>query len=252
MRELKRDWYKYMFDNFLVERTLNSKSLLELAEREADFLIKILDIKKTEEILDVPCGTGRHSNILASKDYSVTGLDISEACVNLAKKKCKNDKARFEKADMFDLGRYKNQFDVVLNLGTSFGYLPTDEENMSFMRELVSALKPKGRLCISAVNKDCFYKNYYPTKWGETNEIFALQRFNFDPHTNYLKEELVIIDKKSKEMRKYFSRVRYYSKSELVFLMKEAGLKKIKFYGSSDMPRFSKYKTYQPFYLGYK
>ena len=45
--------------------------------REVDFLLDELSLKPDSSILDVGCGTGRHSIELAKRGYTVTGLDLS-------------------------------------------------------------------------------------------------------------------------------------------------------------------------------
>ena len=44
---------------------------------EVDFLLKELSLRPGDCILDVGCGTGRHSIELARRGYTVTGLDLS-------------------------------------------------------------------------------------------------------------------------------------------------------------------------------
>ncbi len=44
---------------------------------EVDFLVEELSLPAAGSILDVGCGTGRHSIELARRGYSVTGLDLS-------------------------------------------------------------------------------------------------------------------------------------------------------------------------------
>ncbi|MBI5622330.1 MAG: methyltransferase domain-containing protein [Elusimicrobia bacterium] len=46
-------------------------------EDEVDFLIEELALPPGSSILDVGCGTGRHSSQLAKRGFAVTGLDLS-------------------------------------------------------------------------------------------------------------------------------------------------------------------------------
>jgi cyclopropane fatty-acyl-phospholipid synthase-like methyltransferase len=45
--------------------------------KEVDFLIEELALPPGGSVLDVGCGTGRHSIELAKRGYAVTGLDLS-------------------------------------------------------------------------------------------------------------------------------------------------------------------------------
>ncbi len=45
--------------------------------READFLLEELELPRGASILDIGCGTGRHSIELAKRGYAVTGIDLS-------------------------------------------------------------------------------------------------------------------------------------------------------------------------------
>jgi len=45
--------------------------------REVDFLLEELGVPDCASILDVGCGSGRHSVELAKRGYAVTGLDLS-------------------------------------------------------------------------------------------------------------------------------------------------------------------------------
>ena len=45
--------------------------------REVDFLLEELELPPGASILDVGCGTGRHSIELAKRGYTLTGVDLS-------------------------------------------------------------------------------------------------------------------------------------------------------------------------------
>ncbi|PLX27645.1 hypothetical protein C0583_00190 [Candidatus Parcubacteria bacterium] len=57
--------------------------------KDIKFLVKALNLKKTDNILDIACGQGRHTNTLAKKGYKVDGVDFSQHLLNIAKKNAK-------------------------------------------------------------------------------------------------------------------------------------------------------------------
>src|SRR4051812_36071568 len=54
---------------------------------EVDFFLSLFPLAKGSRILDVGCGTGRHSIELAKRGFHVTGLDLSSGMLEVAKRK---------------------------------------------------------------------------------------------------------------------------------------------------------------------
>lgn len=63
--------------------------IAEIREQEVKFLLSEAEIKPNASILDLCCGTGRHSIELAKAGYTVTGLDISVGFLEIAQLKAK-------------------------------------------------------------------------------------------------------------------------------------------------------------------
>jgi len=99
---------------------------------------------KSKLLLDVACGTGVHAGYL-SKYYQVEGLDLDSGLLSVAKKK--HPKMRFHQGDMtgFDLGR---QFDAVVCLFSSIGYVRTKSRLQKAIKTLSRHLLPGGVLVI--------------------------------------------------------------------------------------------------------
>src|SRR4030095_10089434 len=81
----ERPWYKEWFNS-----PFYHKLYFERDEKEAaTFISRLIDhLRPLPEsyMLDVACGRGRHSRILAEKGFRVTGIDISFDSIAFAKK----------------------------------------------------------------------------------------------------------------------------------------------------------------------
>ena len=94
-------------------------------------------------ILDIACGTGEHLRFLP--EYQVTGIDLEPAFVKIANEK--RPDGNFQIADMqrFDLG---SEFDIVICLFSSIGYLLTAEAILSALGCFQAHLAPGGAIFI--------------------------------------------------------------------------------------------------------
>lgn len=74
---------------------------------EIDFLLSLYPLAPGARILDVGCGTGRHSIELAKRGFRVTGLDFSPAMLSEARKKAEGLDIEWIEADavQFELDR---------------------------------------------------------------------------------------------------------------------------------------------------
>jgi len=125
---------------------------------EVDFIIDLLQLKPDVTILDVGCGTGRHSIELARRGYKMTGLDLSPGMLAEAKKAATEAGVQVEwieaDATRFEMER---KYDVVLCLCEgSFGLLNISDDpakhELSILRSINRALKPRGRFILTALN----------------------------------------------------------------------------------------------------
>ncbi|QQQ79991.1 methyltransferase domain-containing protein [Saccharothrix sp. 6-C] len=118
----------------------------EVTVDEIDFVERRLGLAPGSLILDVPCGSGRHSVELARRGHRVTGVDLSAEAIGHARRATAGLEVELVRADMRDIPR-DNGFDAVVCLGNSFGYLELDG-----LRELAAALggavRPGGGLVV--------------------------------------------------------------------------------------------------------
>ena len=104
------------------------------------------------KILDAGCGTGTLALSLASRGYGVTGIDLSEEMLAVARSKDPAGSVIWREGDItrFDL-REPGGFDAILCVADTLNHLETlDEWEAAFSRFAVH-LRPGGRLFIDAV-----------------------------------------------------------------------------------------------------
>ena len=142
-------WYKDWFNS-----PFYHKLYFERDEKEAEAFISrlIAHLKPAtgSYMLDVACGRGRHSRILAKKGFHVTGIDISFDSIAFAKK-FENENLEFYRHDM-RLPFRVNYFDHAFNFFTSFGYFKTRREHDDAIRTIANGLKPGGIFVIDYLN----------------------------------------------------------------------------------------------------
>ena len=204
---------------------------------DVNFMLDVLNISKGSSILDLPCGFGRHSNLLAEKGYQVTGMDFKSHFIELAQKNSEEkglaDKVNFVLGDMRKL-EFENQFDAVINFFTSFGYFD-DGENFDTLKGMAKSLKIGGKLLIDMINREWAInmtrENGLVWLLYPDNKVF-LANNKFDILKGRWISEQVIVDKG--ESTDQHQDIRLYSYTEYQFLLNVVGMKIIAAYGDTD------------------
>jgi SAM-dependent methyltransferase len=120
-------------------------------EQEVAFLCERLILQEGSRVLDLGCGPGRHALALARRGIHVVGIDHSEEFVALAREQAAKEKltAEFRVEDVRDLDAH-DQFDAVICLCQGGFGLLGGREDTALIRRFATALKPGGRLALSA------------------------------------------------------------------------------------------------------
>lgn len=145
----KNEWFIDWFDSPYYHLLYKNRD-----EREAENfvlnLIQRLQLKSDAKILDVACGTGRHAINFHKQGFDVTGIDLSKNSIAQALQH-ETKGLHFEQWDMRQVYR-KDYFDVVVNLFSSFGYLPSDKDNLIAFEAIAANLKQQGKLVLDFLN----------------------------------------------------------------------------------------------------
>ena len=118
---------------------------------ETAFVMRHLPNPPYHRVLDVCCGQGRHTNLLAQHGYDLVGIDIDEQALAIAQQGA-NQNVRYIQQDMRTLDQLGETFDAVICLWQSFGYFD-EMTNTAVLAQMTSLLKSKGRLILDIYNR---------------------------------------------------------------------------------------------------
>lgn len=176
----EKAWYKEWFNS-----PFYHKLYFERDEKEAEAFIKRLighlQPSTNSRMLDVACGKGRHSKILASMGFEVTGIDLSTDSIAYAKQ-FERENLSFYVHDM-RLPFWINYFDHAFNFFTSFGYFKTRREHDDAIRSIAKSLKPQGIFVIDYLNVHYAEKNLLHNEVKQSGEtIYEIHRWDDETH----------------------------------------------------------------------
>ncbi|MBC8144891.1 MAG: class I SAM-dependent methyltransferase [bacterium] len=126
----------------------------EQTARECEFIQSFLPLDVYPTILDLACGTGRHSIELARRGYITTGADINKQMLEIATARARELvlDAWFVEMDLHDLSKLEGTFDGVILFWQTFGFF-SGEARVGLFRDLQRLLRPKGRLILDLFNR---------------------------------------------------------------------------------------------------
>jgi len=207
-------------------------------DRQIQFLKNML--KADVLILDVACGTGRHLIPLSKEGFGVIGLDVSQKLLRIAKSRWRE--AQVVQADMLFLPFKAGAFSAAVSMDTSFGYLPSEEDDLQSLTEVHEALGKNGFLVVDVFNPECLInqcKSGKQPKWKEYLSFFLLQKRSVDVKSEILHDSWVVYDKVDGQTRVFEHNARLYRLQQLQGFFEKAGFRVIVAYGDYDQQSFS-------------
>lgn len=212
------EWFEKWFDDLYLQ--LYSHRNDDDAKKQIQLIIKTINPSKSEKILDLGCGEGRHCKIFQNKGYSVEGIDLSKILINSGKNK--NPDVNIKIGDM---RKIEGKYHLILSLFTSFGYFETDEENLEIIKSVSNALLPHGYYWLDFLNTNYLQNNLIPTTEKVLNNgVKVLEKRKIE--NNFVFKEIIF---SSGEI--YTERVKLYDKKSLENMFLKASLKPIDIFG---------------------
>jgi SAM-dependent methyltransferase len=228
-----RKWYEKLFDNYGLQ--YDNEVFTQGTLGECDFLEQEIVCNKNLRILDIGCGTGRHSIELTKRGYNVTGIDLSDSQLKRAREKSLQQKLiiDFQKHDARNLP-FTEEFDLAIMLCEgAFPLMETDEMNYQILQSAAKALKSGGKFVFTTLNGlfPLFHsvKDFLSKEKQEGNATYDKNTFDLMTFRDF--NITSVKDDSGKEI-KLECNERYYVPSEITWLLKSLGFKTISIYGA--------------------
>lgn len=243
------NWYKKWFSTkeyLELYKHRNSKDAAQIA----GLITKTLKIPKGTKLLDLACGNGRHSLIFARKGFDVLGIDLSNYLISEAKKKLNSDYKKYKDNLHFEIRdmraiTHKNEFDLVVNLFSSFGYFEKDSENFTVIKSISTALKNGGYFFFDFLNKDYLLNHLNPFDITERNHNVVVQVREIKGNAVY--KTINIIKNNPKGLKpivfNFHEMIKLYSLADFKKVFSKYGLKIIKTFGDYNGTKFNSNKS---------
>ena len=230
------EWWKDFFDADYL-RVYQGRA--EAGAGEADFVRKHLRLIRGQRVLDVCCGYGRHAIPLAGAGMQLTGFDYTRFFLDKARRDARKHRVRVEwvQGDVREM-EFEPVFDAAINMFTSFGFFPTEQENFEVIRRTVAALKPGGRFLMDTINREYIVRHFQSTHWQPLGRGVLIERRRMDWQTGYMHNARTLIYPDRRRRRQEFF-LRLYTLAELTAMFEQAGLDVQQVFGSFDGSAYS-------------
>jgi len=228
-----KQWYEELFENYGMK--YDNEVFTQGTIGECDFIEKEINYNKTARILDIGCGTGRHSIELSKRGHIITGVDLSESLLKRARAKASEQNLQivFQKHDARELP-FLHEFDLAIMLCEgAFPLMETDDMNFQILQNAANALKPKGKLIFTTLNGlfPLFHsvKEFLASETKEGNATYYNNSFDLMTFRDHSTTHIVDDSGNKKELQ---CNERFYVPSEITWLLKTLNFKTVEIFGA--------------------
>jgi SAM-dependent methyltransferase len=239
------EWYKSWF---------STQDYLDLYkhrdDKDASKIVSLIfgniNLPESSNVLDLACGNGRHSVLFAGKGMKVTGIDLSDYLISQA---CRNkltdykdfaDNLSFEIRDMRDIN-HENNFDMVVNIFSSYGYFEDDKENERVIKSISSSLKHGGYFVLDFLNKDYLENHLVPFDVKRTEGKIIVQVREIKDKFVY--KHILIFRNSGDEypnLSQFTERIRLYTEDDFRKMLNNNGMKVINIFGDFSGSKYDR------------
>lgn len=233
------EWFEEWFrSDFYVK--LYSHRDQEEAEACVDLILDSTDLggRPHSELnaLDLACGPGRHAIVLAKRGLGVTAVDLSPTLLSIASRAAEEAEApiRFIRSDMREID-FEGEFDLVLQLFTSFGYFEERSDDALVLQRVRAALRSGGYYALDLINERYLRETLVPLS------IRSLDGIEIREERRLVEERVekrIEIPTSDGQTHEFIESVRLYSPETIEGMLYDASLAPVHWFGSYAGERF--------------
>ncbi|MCB2212733.1 class I SAM-dependent methyltransferase [bacterium] len=192
-------------------------------------------------VVDLACGAGRHSEILAGEfGWRVTGLDLSMPLLRRAvanQSVAKRTGPRYVRGDLRNLPFADGTFPLALNVFTSFGYFGDDDEHRQALGEMYRVLRPGGTLVLDLMNPTVAVASLVAEDETDTERWHVHQRRRYVAASKRI-EKTIDLTARDGSARQVRESVRLFGPDELDEMLKATRLNPVARWGGYEASTF--------------
>jgi len=225
-------WFEKEEDWIAKRLIIFNKKIVGLTFLEVEKIISLIGgLSSESKVLDLCCGIGRHTLHFSRLGYQVTGVDITNAYLDLAKETAEREylNPEFIQSDMRSFIRPES-FDLIVNLCTSFGYFDEIDDDILVLQNCFNSLKPGGRMVIEILGKEVIAATFQEYQEATYDDFKVVSTSRIIKNWTVLEcTRRIVSNDREQEIVAYH---RLYSASELTAHLDYIGFRNIKVFGS--------------------
>lgn len=227
----KNDWFESWFDSPFYHILYKNRDHQE-AENFIQKLISYLNPEKTDKLIDIACGKGRHALTMNKLGYTVDAFDLSKNSIDSAKE-FENPTLKFYVNDIRNPLKAEH-YHYAFNLFTSFGYFDDEKENELAIKSISDSVTTGGTFVMDFMNVSKVINNLVPTELKTIDGItFNLKRFI---ESGFIKKTISF--NANEQNYTFTEMVKAISKKDFETYFHNAGLNIIATFGNYDLEAF--------------
>jgi len=208
-------------------------------------------------VLDIACGTGTATRLLAAKGYRVSGVDLSEGMLVAAREHARLEMLDIDyyRQDAAELNLCESRFDAAISLFDSLNYILEPERLREALRRICAHLQPGGSFLFDLNTEYALAEGMFNQSCSRRSEPLHYRwRSTYDESTRICTVKMRFSYDDGSGERKVFKEVhrqRAYHKEEIRSWLLEAGFEDVHIYDAYTMDPAKK-KSDRLFFLGIK